>query len=468
MIKHYPMYYGGVKQVYPNVPPGSPIYARSVMVDNLVFLSGMTGRNVETGKVTSDVLEEQMVVALDKIRAAMEEAGSSINNVIKTIMLLKDVRDYPRMRKTELEYYQKHAPLLVEDPPASTFIQPAAMADPGCLIEIDAIGVISRGKPGWEVTLYPEYWAGKKLAGPYVEPGAPKFSRSAVAGNLVFLSGSVGLDKEANKVVSDVIEEQMEVALDGLRMAMEEAGSSMNNIVRTLMLLPDLELYPRMRKAEVQYYQKYAPLLVQDPPDSTIIRPAALARPEYLIEIDAIGVVSRDKPGCEVTFYPEYWAGRKLAYPHVALEAPKFARSVVVGNLVFVSGCEGANPETVKIETNVFEEQMLIALDKVKMALEETGSSMNNIVKTLILLPNPENYTTMRKVELEYYQKHAPLLVEQPPASTIIVEARMPIDFDKIRAMVLGTESPTTQPPSAERPEFWIEIDVTAVVSREK
>lgn len=467
MIKHYPMYYGGVKQVYPDVPAGSPIYARSVVVDNLIFLSGMAGEDIETGKVTSNVLEEQLMVALDKIRMAMEEAGSSMNNIIKTIMLLKDVKDYPRMRKTELEYYQKHAPMLVEDPPASTFIQPAHMVDPDCLIEIDAIGVVSRDKPGQEVTFYPEYWGGKKLAHPYVEPGAPKFSRSVVAGNLIF-TAAVGRDSKTGKVASNVIEEQMEVAFDGIRIAMEEAGSSMNNVVRTFMLLPDLDLYPRMRKAEVQYYQKHAPLLVEDPPHSTIVRPGALASPEYLFEIDVVGVVSRDKPGQEATFYPDYWGGKKLAYPHVALEAPKFAKCVVVGNLVFVSGCEGANSETVTIETNVFEEQMLIALDKVRMVLEEIGSSMNNIIKTTILLPNPKDYTSMRKLELEYYQKHAPLLVEQPPASTVIVEDRMPIDFDKIRESVLGIKSPATQSPTAERPEFWIEIDVIAVVSRER
>ena len=53
----------------------------------------------------------------------MEEAGSSMNNIVKTLMLLKDLEDYPKMRKTELEYYQKYAPMLVEDPPASTFMQ---------------------------------------------------------------------------------------------------------------------------------------------------------------------------------------------------------------------------------------------------------------------------------------------------------------------------------------------------------
>jgi enamine deaminase RidA (YjgF/YER057c/UK114 family) len=48
------------------------------------------------------------------------------------------------MRKTELEYYQKHAPLLVEQPPASTFMQPAALARPEFLVEMDVIAVLKR------------------------------------------------------------------------------------------------------------------------------------------------------------------------------------------------------------------------------------------------------------------------------------------------------------------------------------
>src|SRR5512139_2635177 len=129
--------------------------------------------------------------------------------------------------------------------------------------------------------------------------------------------------------------------------------------------------------------------------------------------------------GQQVKYYPEYWAGKKLAYPHVSAESPKFARSVVVGNLVFVSGCQGQNDETVKTETGVFEEQMIIALDKVRNAMEEVGSSMNNVVKTLMLLKNLDDYPRMRKTELEYYQKYAPLLVENPPASTFLQVASL-------------------------------------------
>ena len=140
-----------------------------------------------------------------------------------------------------------------------------------------------------------------------------------------------------------------------------------------------------------------------------------------------------------VKYYPEYWAGKKLAYPHVPPEHPKFSRSVVVGNLVFISGCQGQNDETLEIPTT-FKEQMINALDKIRKAMEEVGSSMNNIIKTFILLKNLEDYPLMRRTELEYYQRYAPFLVENPPASTVAVVA------------------------SLARPEFLVEIDAIGYI----
>jgi 2-iminobutanoate/2-iminopropanoate deaminase len=115
---------------------------------------------------------------------------------------------------------------------------------------------------------------------------------------------------------------------------------------------------------------------------------------------------------------------------------------VVAGNLIFVSGCQGQNDETVRIETDVFEEQMIIALDKVRRSMEEAGSSMNNVIKTLMLLNRREDYPAMRRAEFECYQKHAPMLVENPPASTV---------------MIVGLG----------RPEYLIEIEVVGVVARD-
>ena len=132
--KTYPLVYAGKKQRF----------ARSVVVGDLVFLSGSSGRTMGTGEVSSDNVKEQMIVALDKIRNALEEAGSSMDNIVKTVIYLKNVSDYQIMRDTEFEYYKKYAPGLVEEPPASTFMQPASLAKPNMLVEIDVVAVISK------------------------------------------------------------------------------------------------------------------------------------------------------------------------------------------------------------------------------------------------------------------------------------------------------------------------------------
>jgi len=142
----------------------------------------------------------------------------------------------------------------------------------------------------------------------------------------------------------------------------------------------------------------------------------------------------------KVTFYLALWVGKKLAYPNVPPEGPKFSNSVAAGNLIFVSGCQGQNDETMQVETDIFEEQMVIALDKVRLCMEQAGSSMNNVIKTLILLKRREDYPAMRRTEFEYYQKYAPALVEDPPASTIMI-------------VELG------------KPEYLIEIEVVGVLS---
>lgn len=66
--KTYLLSYGGQKQRF----------ARSVVAGDFVFLSGSSGRTMETGEVSSDDVGEQTRVALDKVRLALEEAGTSM------------------------------------------------------------------------------------------------------------------------------------------------------------------------------------------------------------------------------------------------------------------------------------------------------------------------------------------------------------------------------------------------------
>jgi 2-iminobutanoate/2-iminopropanoate deaminase len=132
--KTYPLEYAGVRQRY----------ATCVVVGDLVFCSGMTGRTPETGDVSSDNVADQMVVALDRIKKALEQTGSSMENIVKTVIYLKEIKDYQFMRDAEFEYYRNHCPLLVEEPPASTVVQVVSLARPRVRVEVDVVAVIPR------------------------------------------------------------------------------------------------------------------------------------------------------------------------------------------------------------------------------------------------------------------------------------------------------------------------------------
>jgi 2-iminobutanoate/2-iminopropanoate deaminase len=132
--KTYPLEYAGVKQRY----------ATCVVVSDLVFCSGMTGRTPETGDVSSDNVAEQMVVALDRVRKALEQTGSSMENLVKTVIYLKEIKDYQSVRDAEFEYYREYCPLLAEEPPASTVVQVVSLARPRVLVEVDVVAIIPR------------------------------------------------------------------------------------------------------------------------------------------------------------------------------------------------------------------------------------------------------------------------------------------------------------------------------------
>jgi len=141
-FKKYPYVKCGVKQVYPNVQPGGPLFANSVVAGNLVFVSGQTAVDPNTGICTTTTIQEQMEICMSNIKFALEEAGSSMEYMARMLIILKDMKDYHAMRLAEQNFYKKHAPSLLEDPPGSTVFSPGHMAKDEFLVEIEVTGYI--------------------------------------------------------------------------------------------------------------------------------------------------------------------------------------------------------------------------------------------------------------------------------------------------------------------------------------
>jgi enamine deaminase RidA (YjgF/YER057c/UK114 family) len=134
------------KITYPAAYKMKVQFSRSVVVGDLVFLSGCSGQTLETFHVSSDDVAEQTGVALEKIRLALEQAGTTMDNIVKTVLYIKDMEDYDRVEAKRQEYYRRHAPKLIEEPPADTLVRVAGLHEPDMLVEMDAIAVLPPGE----------------------------------------------------------------------------------------------------------------------------------------------------------------------------------------------------------------------------------------------------------------------------------------------------------------------------------
>jgi len=115
--------------------------------------------------------------------------------------------------------------------------------------------------------------------------------QAVVAGDTIYLRGQIGqdLDTSASVGIGDV-EAQAEQAMRNIDTLLREAGSELADIVKVTIYLVD----PRYREAVYRVVGKW---LRGVHPVSTGIVVSALARPEWLVEIDAIAVRPGPGPG---------------------------------------------------------------------------------------------------------------------------------------------------------------------------
>jgi enamine deaminase RidA (YjgF/YER057c/UK114 family) len=105
------------------------------------------------------------------------------------------------------------------------------------------------------------------------------------AGNIVFLRGQVGQDLETRESVgAGDAEAQTDKAMANIRMLLEEAGSELSHICKIVVYLTDV----RYREPVYQTMGKWLKGVF---PCSTGVIVTGLARPEWVVEIDATAVI---------------------------------------------------------------------------------------------------------------------------------------------------------------------------------
>ena len=80
-----------------NAPAAIGPYSQAVQVGNMLFASGQLGLDPATGNFAEGGVKEQTVQAFKNVHAILEEAGLSINDVVKTTVFLADMSDFAAM-----------------------------------------------------------------------------------------------------------------------------------------------------------------------------------------------------------------------------------------------------------------------------------------------------------------------------------------------------------------------------------
>ncbi len=94
-----------MRAIYTDKAP-APVgpYSQAVQVGNLLFVSGLTGTNPETGKLLGETVGEQARQSLENLGVILKEAGVSYENVAKTTCFLADMNDFQEFNKVYAEY----------------------------------------------------------------------------------------------------------------------------------------------------------------------------------------------------------------------------------------------------------------------------------------------------------------------------------------------------------------------------
>lgn len=208
------------------------------------------------------------------------------------------------------------------------------------------------------------------------------FSAAVEAGDFIYVAGMGANDENAD------IGTQTKQTLDNIAASLKKAGASLNDVVWTTVYLTKPANASGMDEAYAAAFKKNAPA-------RAVVITSSLVGGKSLVEINAIavrhGVAHR-------ALLPKGW--QKPAGP--------FSYAVKVGNTVFVSALNGANPADGSAAPSNAGAQTKAIMDNLEAALHAGGMDLNDVAAGRVWLSDMRYYQNVNAVYRSYFVRNLP------------------------------------------------------------
>ena len=121
-----------VSDAVPEPPPGT--FSNAFAVGDTIYIAGQTAGSPDGSVVGTGDVRAQTIEVFGRIKALLTAAGFTMDDVVKLTIYLTDMSTRAQVADARREFF-------TGDFPASTLLQVSALAQPGLLVEIEAIAV---------------------------------------------------------------------------------------------------------------------------------------------------------------------------------------------------------------------------------------------------------------------------------------------------------------------------------------
>ena len=116
-------------------PPGT--FSQCLQAGDLIFVAGQTAGTADGGVGGDGTMSSQALICFTKIKALLEAAGAMMADIAKLTVFVTDISKRAEITEVRKKFFSG-------DFPCSTLIEISALAQPGLLIEVEAIAVHPR------------------------------------------------------------------------------------------------------------------------------------------------------------------------------------------------------------------------------------------------------------------------------------------------------------------------------------